>query len=57
MVRLLDPEDEPEVYEGELDEPPGGAVPVPPLDLGFETVCVGAGNEVMAGIEPGEGAV
>lgn len=55
IARLLEPEDEIDVFEG--DEPPEEAVPVPPLELGFEPVCVGAGNEVMAGVKPGEGAV
>lgn len=57
MVWLLEPE-EPEEFDGVPDdsEPPG-VVPVPPLDLGCEPVCVGAGNEVMASVEPGEGAM
>lgn len=52
---LLEPEDEPEVVD-EPDESPGAA-PVPPPGLGFELVCVGTGNEAMAGVDPRGGAL
>lgn len=55
-VWLSEPEDEPEICEGVPDESPG-AVPDPPPEFGIEPVCVDAGNEVKAGVEPGEGAV
>lgn len=56
VVWLLEPEDEPEALEGVPDEFPE-ALPVPPLGFDFEPVCEGGSNEVMAGEEPGEGAV
>lgn len=56
MILLPEPKGEPEVCKGVPDELPG-VVPEPPFELGSETVGVGARNEVMAGVEPGEGAV
>lgn len=51
---LLESEDAPEVFGEVPEEATGGAVPVPPSELGLEPVCDGAANEVMAGVESGE---
>lgn len=53
---MLEPVDEPEVWEGLPGAAPGEAVLVTP-PLGSQPVCDGSGNEAKAGVESGGGGV